>query len=101
MQKVCAPSIVRKQPEIFCFTLGMQIARSARLLVKGTRRSVTNRNTASACSRTEGSWPSQPRLSRTVKIDTAKQPKTQNPMRPWSRPPMLRWKGTYFLSAEY
>ncbi len=51
LQKVCARATVRKQPEIFCFTFGMRIARSARWLVKGTRRSVTKRSTASACPR--------------------------------------------------
>ena len=51
MQKACAPSKVRQPPEIFCFTFGMRMARSARLLVNGTRKSVTKRSTASACSR--------------------------------------------------
>ena len=31
-----APFLVLKQPEIFCLTLGMRTACSARLLVKGT-----------------------------------------------------------------
>ena len=35
MQKTCAPSKVRQPPEIFCFTFGMRMARSARLLVNG------------------------------------------------------------------
>ncbi len=35
----------------FLFHLGMRIARSARWLVKGARRSVTKRSTASACPR--------------------------------------------------
>ena len=51
MQKFSAPLRVRKQPEIFCFTSGIRIARSPRLFVQGTRRSVTKRSTSSACSR--------------------------------------------------
>ena len=49
MQKCSVPSSVRKQPEIFCFTLGMRTARSAVLLVNGTAKSPTKRNMASAC----------------------------------------------------
>ncbi len=51
MQKFCAPLSVRKQPDIFCFTLGIRMARSPRLLVNGTRRLVMKRSTAAACSR--------------------------------------------------
>ena len=51
VQKSCAPLGVRKQPEIFCFTLGMRMARSPRLLVNGMRKSVKKRSTASVCSR--------------------------------------------------
>lgn len=40
--------MVRKQPEISRFTLGMRMARSARLWVKGTRKSVTQRGIAPA-----------------------------------------------------
>ena len=36
VQKWLAPVTVRKQPEIFCFTLGMRTARSATLFENGT-----------------------------------------------------------------
>lgn len=51
MAKFFAPSNVRKHPEIFCFTFGIRMARSPRLLVKGTDRSETKSRTSSACSR--------------------------------------------------
>src|SRR5437016_14500328 len=50
-QKVSAPSVVRKQPEIFCLTLGMRTACSATLLVNGTAGSFMKRQTSSAYSR--------------------------------------------------
>lgn len=46
--KASAPSSVRKQPEIFCLTLGMRIARSAKLLVKGTAKLSMKRRTSDA-----------------------------------------------------
>ena len=51
MAKFSAPLSVRKHPEIFCFTFGIRMARSPRLLVKWTDRSETKRRTSSACSR--------------------------------------------------
>ncbi|MNM39925.1 hypothetical protein D3C81_507140 [compost metagenome] len=50
-QKCSAPASVRKQPEIFCFTLGMRTARSPTLLVNGTAGLLMKSRTASACKR--------------------------------------------------
>src|SRR6266852_4501108 len=44
--KACAPARLRKQPEIFCWTLIMRKSRSARLLSKSTRRSSRKQKTA-------------------------------------------------------
>src|SRR5579883_252868 len=48
-QKSRAPGQLRKQPEIFCWTVSMRMSRSACELSKGTRRSRTKARTASSC----------------------------------------------------
>src|SRR5665648_672237 len=48
-QKVTAPCLLRKVPEIFCWTFIMRTSRSAKLLSKGTLQSCIKASTSFLC----------------------------------------------------